>query len=86
MAPKDAGMTALKRVAANTIEKRLLNQRRQPNFNLVYYVLSAKGDYAGVSMYESEKPPMERVKFAVCTADGPKTLPTEPLFEGTSGD
>ena len=83
MTPKDAGMAALKRVAANTIEKRLLNQRRQPNFNLVYYILSAKGDYAGVSMYESEKPPPERVKFALCTDEGPRAVPTEPLFEGT---
>src|SRR3989449_7422631 len=32
--PKDAGMEALKRVASNTVEKRLLNDRRQPNFGL----------------------------------------------------
>src|SRR5204863_6848681 len=31
MSPKDAGMTALKRIAANTMEKRLLNSRSQPN-------------------------------------------------------
>src|SRR3989449_3494141 len=32
--PKDAGMEALTRIKANTIEKRLLNDRRQPNFGL----------------------------------------------------
>src|SRR5438552_3744277 len=32
--PKDAGMTALKRIKANTIEKRLLNDRGEPNFNI----------------------------------------------------
>jgi N4-(beta-N-acetylglucosaminyl)-L-asparaginase len=32
--PKDAGMEALKRVAANTVEKRLLNDKGRPNFGL----------------------------------------------------
>lgn len=74
LSPKDAGMTALKRVAANTVEKRLLNARGQPNFNVNYYVLNAKGEYAGVSLYEAQ--------YAVCTEDGPRTLPTEALFMG----
>ena len=40
-------MTALKRVAKNTIEKRLLNSKGQPNFGLSFYCLNAKGEYAG---------------------------------------
>jgi len=32
--PKDAGLIALKRVVANTVEKRLLNGRGKPNFNV----------------------------------------------------
>src|SRR4051795_8275859 len=40
--PKDAGMEALKRVVANTVEKRLLNDRHQPNFGLNFYVLNAR--------------------------------------------
>src|SRR4051794_6107745 len=48
--PKDAGLAALKRVVGNTIEKRLLNGRKQPNFGLNFYILNAKGEYAGVSM------------------------------------
>ncbi len=80
LAPKDAGMAALKRVVANTIEKRLLNARGRPNFNVVYYILNAKGDYAGVSLYESEKRP---VQFAVCTEAGPRTVQAEALFPGT---
>lgn len=76
--PKDAGMTALKRVAANTTEKRLLNSRRLPNFGLNFYVLNARGEYAGVSMYQSN--------YAVCTEKGPLTLNTEPLFEGRPTD
>jgi N4-(beta-N-acetylglucosaminyl)-L-asparaginase len=76
--PKDAGLSALKRVAKNTIEKRLLNSRNQPNFGLNFYILDAKGVYAGVSMYAS--------KYAVCTEHGPQTLDTEPMFQGTATD
>jgi N4-(beta-N-acetylglucosaminyl)-L-asparaginase len=79
LSPKDAGMTALKRIVSNTIEKRLLNSRGKPNFNVVYYILNAKGEFAGVSLYESEKEP---VRFAVCTDDGPRLAQTEPLFAG----
>ena len=76
--PKDAGMAALKRVQKNTIEKRMLNGRGQPNFGLNFYILSAKGEYAGVSMYAS--------KYAVCTEKGPQTLDTEPLLQGQPAD
>ena len=78
MRPKDAGMEACKRIKANTVEKRLLNSRGLPNFNVNFYILNAKGEYAGVALYQSQ--------FAVCTEDGPKTLPTEPLLEGKPED
>src|SRR5216683_83277 len=67
--PKDAAMTALKRVAKNTIEKRLLNSKGQPNFGLSFYCLNAKGEYAGVAMYQSS--------YAVGTENGPQTLQTD---------
>src|SRR5204862_8047155 len=38
LSPKDAGMAALKRIVANTVDKRLLNGRGQPNFNVNYYI------------------------------------------------
>ena len=44
MHPKDAGLEALRRVKANTIEKRLLNQQSNPNFGLSFYMLTAKAD------------------------------------------
>ncbi|MDP9120227.1 MAG: N(4)-(beta-N-acetylglucosaminyl)-L-asparaginase, partial [Acidobacteriota bacterium] len=72
--PKDAGMEALKRVAANTIEKRLLNARGLPSFDLQFYILNRQGEHAGVSMYSSH--------YAVCTENGPETRPTEALHEG----
>ncbi|HEY3384436.1 MAG TPA: N(4)-(beta-N-acetylglucosaminyl)-L-asparaginase [Vicinamibacterales bacterium] len=74
MHPKDAGIDALRRITANTVEKRLLNSRGLPNFGIDFYILNAKGEYAGVGMYPS--------KFAVCTENGAQTLPIEALFNG----
>ena len=37
------GWTALKRIKANTIEKRLLNARGEPNFNINFYVAQQEG-------------------------------------------
>jgi N4-(beta-N-acetylglucosaminyl)-L-asparaginase len=84
MTPKDAGLAALKRVTANTVEKRLLNGRGQPNFNLYYYVVNAQGDYAGVSLYASSG--KDPARYAVCTEDGPRTVPTEAMFQGAPLD
>src|SRR5438034_3099998 len=53
MHPKDAAIDALRRVKANTIEKRLLNSSGNPNFGLNFYVLNAAGEFAGASMYPS---------------------------------
>jgi len=72
--PKDAAMSALKRVVKNTVEKRLLKARGQPNFGLNFYVVNTKGEFAAVSMYEST--------YAVCTENGAQTLKTEALYPG----
>jgi N4-(beta-N-acetylglucosaminyl)-L-asparaginase len=77
--PKDAGMEALKRIKTNTIEKRLLNARGNPNFGINFYILNAKGEYAGVTMYEGSN-----AKYAVCTDKGPQTLPCDALLPGKS--
>ncbi len=74
--PKDAAITALRRVQKNTVEKRLLNSRGLPNFGLNFYVLNAKGEFAGVSMYAST--------FAACTENGAETRDTEALLPGRS--
>ncbi len=67
--PKDAGFEALRRIKANTIEKRLLNERGEPNFNINFYILSKNGAYAGVAMYT---PPPRGQRFAVCDEKGPR--------------
>ena len=81
MHPKDAGMEALKRIRANTIEKRLLNARGLPNFNIRFFALNKKGEHAGVAMYASG----ERT-FALCTEKGAEAPNLEPLLPGNPTD
>lgn len=80
MHPKDAGLEACRRIKANTIEKRLLNSRGEPNFNVTFYILNAKGEHAGVTMYP------EQADYALCTEDGPVTLKAESLLQGNPND
>src|SRR5437016_871158 len=79
MHPKDAGMEACRRIKANTVEKRLLNSKGNPNFGIKFYALNAKGEYAGVSMYPGGN-------YAICTDKGPETLPCEPLLQGKADE
>jgi N4-(beta-N-acetylglucosaminyl)-L-asparaginase len=74
MHPKDAGMEALRRVASNTVEKRLLNEKGQPNFGLQFYVLDKAGRHAGVTLDGTN------VSYAVCDEHGPRLEHCEPLF------
>jgi N4-(beta-N-acetylglucosaminyl)-L-asparaginase len=78
--PKDAGMEALKRIQANTVEKRLLNSRGLPNFDINFYMLNAKGEHAGVTLYGGN------VKYAVCTENGAEHVVCDALLEGRSTD
>jgi len=73
--PKDAGLTALKRIQSNTVAKRLLNDRGLPNFGINFYILNKKGEYAGVGMYGG-------ARFAVCDGNGPRLENCEGLLPG----
>ncbi|HUQ80410.1 MAG TPA: N(4)-(beta-N-acetylglucosaminyl)-L-asparaginase [Gemmatimonadaceae bacterium] len=81
MHPKDAGMEALKRIRANTVETRLLNARGLPNFNIRFFVLDKKGQHAGVAMYGSGEK-----TFALCTEKGAEAPTLEPLLPGNPTD
>ncbi len=81
MHPKDAGMEGLKRIQANTVEDRLLNSRGEPNFNVRFFVLNARGEYAGVAMYAAGE-----TTYAVCDENGARTLPLESLLDGAPID
>ena len=89
--PKDAGMEALRRVRANTVEKRLRKEDGDPNFQLQFYIINARGEYAGVAMYgedEDEKgyagqTTTRFAQFSICDDKGPRTLNAEALLAGT---
>ena len=72
-------MEALKRIQANTVEKRLLNGRGLPNFNVTFYVLNARGEHAGVALYAGTES-----MYAVCTENGAEHRRIEPLLTGTA--
>ena len=81
LSPKDAGLEALRRIQTNTVEERLLNSRGLPRFNVRFFVLNAKGDYAGVTMYSAGE-----TAYAVCTENGAEERPMEPLLDGAPTD
>ena len=75
MHPKDAAIDGLRRIQANTVEKRLLNARGLPNFGISFYVLDKQGRHAGVAMYPGGK-------YAVCDANGGRQVAMEALLDG----
>ena len=77
--PKDAAHDGAASASRRTRSRSGCSTRKgQPNFGLSFYCLNAKGEYAGVAMYESN--------YAVCTENGPQTLKTDALFEGQATD
>jgi len=90
MHPKDAGLDALRRVRAHTVERRLRRSNGEPNFGLSFYILNAKGEHAGVSMYAENddyrgwagNTDRGYMKYAMCDRDGPRTIQCEALLPG----
>jgi N4-(beta-N-acetylglucosaminyl)-L-asparaginase len=62
MSPEQALMKVMERVIAMT-EKRLLNDKGRPYFQLQYYAVNKKGEYAGACAYAGSQ-------FAVADAKG----------------
>ena len=75
MGAKDAGMAALQRIVSDTVDARLLNDRRQPDFNVNFYVLDKSGNHAGVALYGGEGR-----NYAVCDDNGPRHEPLQGLL------
>jgi N4-(beta-N-acetylglucosaminyl)-L-asparaginase len=71
--PEEALLEVMRRVIAMT-ERRLLDDRGRPYFDLNYYAVSKDGRYAGSSAYEGSH-------FAVADATGPRLEPTVFLFK-----
>jgi N4-(beta-N-acetylglucosaminyl)-L-asparaginase len=73
MSPETALMKVMERVIAMT-EKRLLDERGRPYFDLSYYAINKKGEFAGATSYEGGS-------FAVCDAQGARRVPSAFLFK-----
>src|SRR6185436_14875849 len=73
MSPEAALMKVMERVIAMT-EKRLLNERGRPYFDLEYYAINKKGEVAGANAYEGGT-------YAVCDAQGARQVPFAYLYK-----
>jgi N4-(beta-N-acetylglucosaminyl)-L-asparaginase len=73
--PEQALMTVIERVIAMT-EKRLLNDRGRPLFDLEFYALAKDGRFACASCYEGSK-------FAVCDANGARLVDAAYLYRAS---
>ncbi|MDG1996221.1 MAG: hypothetical protein P8J14_07000, partial [Emcibacteraceae bacterium] len=68
MHPKDAGMYALNRVKNFCMgDARYMNDKGEIRFNLQFYILDKKSQYAGVAMRGGEGR-----FYAVCDDNGPR--------------
>ena len=72
LAPRDAGLEVLRRIARRT-EPRLLDDQGRPSFGLKLYLLSREGWHAGVSMWGP-------VEFAVTDEGGTRLEACEFLY------
>ncbi|MFN8583258.1 MAG: N(4)-(beta-N-acetylglucosaminyl)-L-asparaginase [Gemmatimonadaceae bacterium] len=70
--PEEALMLVMKRVIEHS-EKRLLDANGRPYFDLVFYAVNKKGEYAGASAYEG-------FTFAVCDDKGSRLENTVFLY------
>jgi N4-(beta-N-acetylglucosaminyl)-L-asparaginase len=94
MHPKDAGLEALRRIRANTVEKRLRKANGDPNFNVTFYALNARGESSAVALYAEDDNDRgwagqlngRRVRYAVCTENGGEMLNCEGLIAGALQD
>jgi N4-(beta-N-acetylglucosaminyl)-L-asparaginase len=73
MSPEQSLMKVMERVIAMT-EKRLLNDKGRPYFDLNFYAVNKKGEYAGACAYEGGD-------FAVCDAKGARVEKEVYLFK-----
>ncbi len=71
--PEEAGLEVLRRIAKHTTEVHLLDAQGRPNFGLKFYLLSKRGEHAGVSMHGPSQ-------FAVTDANGTRLEECAYLF------
>lgn len=72
MLPEAALMKVMERVIAMT-EKRLLDDRGRPYFDLNFYAINKRGEFAGSAAYQGSK-------YAVCDAQGARLIDAPYLY------
>jgi len=75
--PKDAAIDALRQIVADTTAPALLNGRGQPNFNVKFYAMNARGDHASAALYGGHE-----IRYAVCTENGAELRRCDALLDG----
>ena len=73
MSPEAALMKVMERTIAMT-ETRLLNDKGRPFFDLQFYAINKKGEFAGTTAYEGSS-------YAVCDAQGPRLVKAAYLYK-----
>src|SRR5713101_1396638 len=67
--PREAALEALKRIAAITRDRRLLDKHGRPNFGIKFYCVNKAGEYGAASMW-SDPANGKPAKFAVADMKG----------------
>ena len=55
LSPEEAGLRVLKRIAENTTEPYLLDEMGRPRFNVNFYLLNKRGEFAGVTLWNGKQ-------------------------------
>ena len=64
--PEDACLEACRRIVSWTVERRLLDERGRPNFNVEFYAVNKRGEHGSASIWSGGR-------YAVCV-DGETSL------------
>lgn len=55
LSPEEAGLRMLKRIAENTVEPYLLDDKGRPRFNVNFYAINKKGEFAGTAIWSGSR-------------------------------
>jgi N4-(beta-N-acetylglucosaminyl)-L-asparaginase len=80
--PEEACLEVLRRIAATTRDKRLLDGKGRPRFGIKYYAVDKRGRYGAESMWSDPKKPAQ---FAVADARGARLEKCAFVYEGKPG-
>ncbi len=53
--PEEAGLKVLRRIADNTVEPYLLDDQGRPRFNVNFYAINKKGEFAGTALWSGSR-------------------------------